>query len=144
MKNSKGSKAVKLLSPILKKVEERRFALEELCSEVDEEIEEEVMEEEIKVEDEKEDENRFKTIEQFKEYYEKNKDRIDKMSTCVLNKTYKIDGYKIRKNYGVIGFRHVNPKISKMNNEKRIEELEEVVNQMIVVLNEVQERLKMI
>lgn len=129
MKSSKGSKVVDTaLTPILK-----------VCDEEECEIE-------IEEEDKKDDDGikRFKSIEEFKNYYEKNKDKIDRMSTVVLNKTYKIEGYSIRKNYGVIGFRHINSNPNKVKNEKRIEVLENVVNQMVNALNSIQERLGMI
>jgi hypothetical protein len=127
----KGSKVVTVLNPILKSDED------------DVEIEEECCEEDKK-EDKKEDENRFKCLNDFKKYYEENKDRIDGMSTIVLNKTYKIDGYTIRKNYGVIGFRPINCNPNKIKNEKRIERLEDLVNKMIEVLNKIQEQMGML
>ena len=60
----------------------------------------------------------FECLNDLKEYYQKNKDKLDKMTTVLLNKLYKINGYIIRKNYGEIGFKTIKSteKVSKTEN----------------------------
>ena len=84
---------------------------------------------------------KFESINDFKEYYLKNKDKLDKMTTVLLNQTYKINGYVIRKNYGNISFKTIKSTVKISKTEKRLAALENAVNQMIHVLTQIQERL---
>ena len=83
----------------------------------------------------------FECLNDFKEYYQKNKDKLDKMTTVVLNKLYKINGYVIRKNYGEIGFKTIKSSVKVSKTEKRLVSIEKALNQVIIVLNQIQDRL---
>ena len=89
----------------------------------------------------------FKNLKEFKNFYNENRDEIDNKSTYALNKAYKIKDLIIRKNYGVLNYRKENiytpgdgPKRHK--NESRIQVLEDTVNEMILVVNDLQEKMK--
>ena len=98
--------------------------------------------EDVSTEESENDENiKFESINNFKEYYLKNKDKLDKMTTVLLNQTYKIHGYVIRKNYGNISFKTIKSIVKISKTEKRLAALENAVNQMIHVLTQIQERL---
>jgi hypothetical protein len=86
----------------------------------------------------------FNSLNDFKLFYLKNKKKLDDMCTIVLNKTYKIQDYIIRKNYGVLNFRKVSKDVKVSKNEQRITQLENTLNEVIEVLNQIQTRLGMI
>ena len=69
-------------------------------------------------------EKEFESLNDFKEYYRKNKERLDKMTTVMLNKLYKIHGYVIRKNYGEIGFKTIKSTVKVSKTEKRLAAIE--------------------
>ena len=83
----------------------------------------------------------FDSLDEFKEYYLKNKAKLDKITTVVLNQTYKIKGYLIRRNHGILSFKTIKSTIKISKTEKRLAALENAVNQMIHVLNQIQERM---
>ena len=88
-------------------------------------------------------EKKFESLNDFKEYYRKNKERLDKMTTVMLNKLYKIHGYVIRKNYGEIGFKTIKSTVKVSKTEKRLAAIEKALNQVINVLNQIQDRLEL-
>ena len=88
-------------------------------------------------------EKEFDSLNDFKEYYRKNKERLDKMTTVMINKLYKIHGYVIRKNYGEIGFKTIKLTVKVSKTEKRLAAIEKAVNQVISVLNQIQDRLEL-
>jgi hypothetical protein len=90
------------------------------------------------------DQTEFENINDFKVFYLKNKKKLDDTCTVVLNKTYKIQDYVIRKNYGVLNFRKVGKDVKVSKSEQRLTQLENAVNEMIEVLNQIQARLNMI
>ena len=49
-----------------------------------------------------EDVKEFQTKEEFMKYYEIHKTEIDKQSTCFLNKKFKIDGFHLGREKGVL------------------------------------------
>ena len=63
-------------------------------------------------------EKNFESLNDFKEYYQKNKDKLDQMTTVLFNKLYKINGYVIRKNYGEIGFKTIKSTVKVSKTEK--------------------------
>ena len=71
----------------------------------------------------------------------RNKERLDKVTTDMLNKLNKIHGSVIRKNYGEIGFKTIKSTVKVSKTEKRLAAIEKAVNQVIVVLNQIQDRL---
>ena len=85
----------------------------------------------------------FDSLNDFKEYYRKNKERLDKMTTVMINKLYNIHGYVIRKNYGEIGFKTIKSTVKVSKTEKRLAAIEKAVNQVINVLNQIQDRLEL-
>jgi len=83
----------------------------------------------------------FESLNEFRDYYAKNKERIDGYTTVVLNNMFKIKDYVIRKNYGTIGFRSTKaiPRSDIKNKkglEDRVTQLEESVNQIINIINQ--------
>ena len=88
-------------------------------------------------------EKEFESLNVFNQYYRKNKERIDKMTTVMLNKVYKIHGYVIRKNYGEIGFKTIKSAVKVSKTEKRLAAIEKAVNQVIGVLSQIQDRLEL-
>jgi hypothetical protein len=126
------------LKPIFKVedlIEEQR--VEEQQHEVEDELERDD-EREVKKEVEIKSENNFESLNDFKEYYSKIKKKLDSMCTVMLNKTYKIKDYVIRKNYGDIGFRKISKNVKTSRGdafEQRIEALENALNEVIEILN---------
>ena len=49
-----------------------------------------------------EDVKEFQTKEEFMKYYEIHKTEIDKQSTCFLNKKFKIDGFHLGREKGIL------------------------------------------
>ena len=82
----------------------------------------------------------FESIDEFNEFYEQNKDLFDELTTCKLNKMFKIDGFRITKIKGQVSLKSI-PE-SRITNTMKIEEIiqriqtiEERVNMIIEVIN---------
>lgn len=66
----------------------------------------------------------FETKEDFIEYFDKNKDELNKLTTQKLNKMFNINGYKITKLLGEVSLKKVQE--SKSHNS----EIEEIQNKL--------------
>ena len=88
-------------------------------------------------------ERSFDTPQEFAAFYEQNKERLDKYPTAFLNRTYKVNGYIIRKNYGGITFRHSHEHPPEMNSGRRLTRLEGAVDDIMNTLNKILDRLGM-
>lgn len=82
----------------------------------------------------------FNSLAEFRDYYSKNKEHIDSLSTVMLNQLYKIKDYIIRKNHGNIGYRSTRALVKVNSNKQKLEErltqLETSFNQMVTVVNQ--------
>ena len=85
----------------------------------------------------------FECLNDFKEYYQKNKDKLDKMTTVFINILYKINWYVIHKNYGEIGLKTIKSTVKASKTGKRLGAIEKALNQVIIVLNQIQDRLEL-
>lgn len=82
------------MKPILEKIETDKKQDEK----------EEIVEEEIKIPEKKlniikpiKDFQTFETIDEFNKFYESNKKQFEELTTCKLNKMYRINGFRITK-----------------------------------------------
>ena len=75
----------------------------------------------------------FATSEDFNAFYQLNKDKMDKLTTCRLNKMYKIPGYRITKINGILSLKNI--PTSKVTVSMRVDTLNEKVNEMSERLN---------
>ena len=82
----------------------------------------------------------FETREEFTEYYEKNKEEIDKMATRGLNIKYKIPGYKIGRKKNIITFIPVKQEVEKETNDLQ----EEKLDVLITKVNRIEKNLKLL
>jgi hypothetical protein len=138
---------IKATMSVLKPILKAETVVDEIVNDVEVECEDvAVVDESVANVDEEVEkvQTEFETLNDFKEFYSKNKKKLDCMCTIVLNKTYKIQDYVIRKNYGVLNFRKVNKDVKVSKNEQRLTQLENAVNEVIEVLNQIQTRLGMI
>ena len=83
----------------------------------------------------------FETVDEFNEYYASNKNIFEENTTCKLNKMFKIEGFKITKIKGVVSLKSIPQsrvtalmKIEDLT--KRINVIEDRINQIIAVLND--------
>ena len=81
----------------------------------------------------------FETREEFTEYYEKNKEEIDKMATRGLNIKYKITGYKIGRKKNIITFIPVKQEVERETNDLH----EEKLDVLITKVNRIEKNLKL-
>ena len=82
----------------------------------------------------------FETREEFTEYYEKNKEEIDKMATRGLNIKYKITGYKIGRKKNIITFIPVKQEVERETNDLQ----EEKLDVLITKVNRIEKNLKLL
>ena len=79
----------------------------------------------------------FESIDDFTKYYNENKEELEPLSTCKLNKMFKIivdnEPYKITKIKGELSLRTISK--SRVTALMRIEELENTQNEIIDKLN---------
>ena len=95
----------------------------------------------------------FDSPDEFNLFYHKHKDEIDAQTTHILNKKYFINGHRITKIQGVLCLKKVPPKVPKngdhdsicvqRDNEmtslmERIQNIEDVLNQVVDVVNRIQ------
>ena len=86
----------------------------------------------------------FESKKAWKEYYLKNKEAVDLISTGDLNRKYKVKDHLFRRMYNVITFKKDIPYIKKSETvNKRLHVLETSVSNIIEIMNEVQEKLDM-
>ena len=83
----------------------------------------------------------FSNVDEFNEYYANNKNIFEENTTCKLNKMFKIEGFKITKIKGVVSLKSIPQsrvtalmKIEDLT--KRINVIEDRINQIIAVLND--------
>ena len=82
----------------------------------------------------------FSSVEEFNDYYANNKKLFEELTTCKLNKMFKVDGFKISKIKGVVSLKSIPQSritsLMKIDDlTKRIEEIEERMNQIIDFIN---------
>ena len=85
----------------------------------------------------------FQSKEEFMKYYEINKIEIDKQSTCILNKKFKINGFHLGREKGVLKLIPLNlyrPSEYQINQENnliniKIDALNQKIDTMIEVIN---------
>lgn len=82
----------------------------------------------------------FETVDEFNEYYASNKKIFEENTTCKLNKMFKIDGFKITKIKGVVSLKSIpQSRVTALmmieDLTKRINVIEDRINQIIAVLN---------
>ena len=65
------------------------------------------------------------------------------MTIVLINKLFKINRYVIRSNYGEIGFKTIKSSVKVSKTEKRLVSIEKALNQVIIVLNQIQDRLEL-
>ena len=73
----------------------------------------------------------FDSKEEFIEYLAENKEKMDEMTTVKLNKTYKVDGYRITKLKGKISLRSI-PKPAQVTHESSLvlQKLDEILRHL--------------
>ena len=82
----------------------------------------------------------FSSVEEFNDYYANNKKLFEELTTCKLNKMFKVDGFKISKIKGVVSLKSIPQSritsLMKIDDlTKRIEIIEERINQIIDFIN---------
>ena len=95
----------------------------------------------------------FKTIDEFNNWYLKNKSGVDEYSTHKLNKMYNVEGYRITRIKGSLCLKKVIPKVIPKHNDETSETCDETSNerssiqmheQIISMKNEIQSLKKSI
>ncbi|EAY15176.1 hypothetical protein TVAG_201700 [Trichomonas vaginalis G3] len=82
----------------------------------------------------------FANVEEFNQFYEENKNLFEELTTCKLNKMFKIEGFRITKIKGQVSLKSI-PE-SRVTNTMKIDELiqrivtvEDRVNSIIEFIN---------
>ena len=83
----------------------------------------------------------FETVDEFNEYYASNKNIFEENTTCKLNKMFKIEGFKITNIKGVVSLKSIpQSRVTALmkieDSTKRINVIEDRINQIIAVLND--------